>query len=97
MSHQALQFIIGTALTDGEFCQQLLLNPEEAVTDFDLTRAERATVAAIRADRLEDFAYQLHQWITEQEGVLNNHPPRSLNADLPPMPWPAVCLLSLRP
>jgi len=97
VSHQALQFIIGTALTDAEFCQQLLLNPEEAVTDFDLTRSERAAVAAISADCLEGFAHQLHQWIAEQEGVLNNHPPHSLNADLPPMPWPAVCLLSLRP
>lgn len=96
VSYHALQFIVGTALTDSEFRQQLLANPDKAVTDSDLTGAERVAVAVIKADRLEDFACQLDQWIIEQEDVPQSHPPRSLSADLPPTPWPATCLLSVR-
>lgn len=65
MAPRALSEIIGTAVIDGDFRHDLLHNPQRVLPQFDLTAKESDAIASIRAGSLEQFATQLHAWITE--------------------------------
>ncbi len=65
MSYEQVQAVIGTAIIDSEFRRRLLNSPARAVEEFDLTVDERSAIAGIRAQSLEDFARQLHCWLTQ--------------------------------
>ena len=67
MSRETLQAIVGTALVDREFAQQLLHRTPEALRRFNLTEDEYRTVAAIRASSLEQFAGQLDRLLSREE------------------------------
>ena len=67
--HENIQALIGTAIVDTEFRQQLLENPASVIGDFDLTPDEASAIIAVRASTLQGFASQLHAWITSRSAV----------------------------
>ncbi len=67
MTWETLQAIVGRALVDRDFAQQLLSQTPEALLRFDLTDEEYATVSTIQASSLEQFAGQLDRLLPEQE------------------------------
>ncbi|MBI3944262.1 MAG: hypothetical protein HY326_14685 [Chloroflexi bacterium] len=67
MSSETLQAIIGTAVIDSDFCQQLLVDPIRILNRFDLTYAERMVICRAQAQTLEDLAEALDSWLTMEE------------------------------
>ena len=62
MSHRALQRIIGTAVTDPEFCTDLLDGRRQTLlAAFDLSAEERNILLAIEAGSLQEFASRLEE------------------------------------
>jgi hypothetical protein len=69
MAYESLQAVIGTAVIDSTFRQDLLNGSRHRViANFDLTREEVDAVMGIRADSLEQFAGQLDRWIATAQG-----------------------------
>jgi 3,4-dihydroxy-2-butanone 4-phosphate synthase len=69
MKHKALNQLICAALINDSFRQTLLANPAQAVSKgyygqkFSLSMEEQKMVTGIRAQKLEDFASQVYQWL----------------------------------
>jgi hypothetical protein len=62
MSHRALQRIVGTAVTDPEFCVDLLNGKRQAIlAAFDLSAEERSILLEIEASSLQEFASCLEE------------------------------------
>lgn len=61
MSKEILNEIIGLAMIDPVFCEQLLANPQKAAVDqgFQLTPEEQAAFSQIQADTIYDFSGQV--------------------------------------
>ena len=65
MSHTSLQLLIGTALTDADFCKKLLNGQRRSVlANFDLTEEEVRFLYTIQAHNLREFAIRLDEWLT---------------------------------
>lgn len=70
MKHKGLNQLVCAALVNGRFCETLLHDPARAMAGgylghtFSLTSEERDLVLDINAQRLEDFASQVHHWIS---------------------------------
>ncbi len=65
MSATALQALIGTALVDREFCEELLNGKRPTLlAEFDLNDEEREVVLTIETDSIREFAIGLYEWIT---------------------------------
>ncbi len=68
MSERALQALIGHAIVDRKFRHQLMNGGRERLlAEFDLTEDERNVVRSIQAQTFEEFASQLHTWITRSQ------------------------------
>ena len=64
MSSTVLQILIGTALVDRDFCEELLNGKRPAIlAGFDLTDEEREVVLASEADSIQEFAVGLCEWL----------------------------------
>lgn len=69
MKHKGLNQLLSAATINNRFCDTLLHDPAEALTAgyfgqaFSLTPEERDLVIGIHAQRLEDFAEQIHCWM----------------------------------
>jgi hypothetical protein len=69
MSQMTLHTLVGTALTDPEFCHDLLNGRRHALlAEFDLTDEEREVVMLVEADSIQQFAAQLCEWLKAQDG-----------------------------
>ncbi|HEY8477678.1 MAG TPA: Os1348 family NHLP clan protein [Chloroflexota bacterium] len=66
MSWEAIQAVIGQALVDREFRDQLLTAPAEAIRRFDLTPDERRVLGSLRARNLAEYASHVETWLEEQ-------------------------------
>jgi hypothetical protein len=70
MKHKALNQLLCAAVVNDSFRQTLLRDPLQALSggyldqEFALTSEERDLVIGIQAQRLEDFAAQVHQWLS---------------------------------
>ncbi|MEA3438931.1 MAG: hypothetical protein U9R58_01475 [Chloroflexota bacterium] len=70
MEHKGLNQLLCAALVDKRFCADLVQNPAEAMEkgyrnhSFDLSRPEYEMLQQISADNIEDFAFQVHGWIS---------------------------------
>ena len=62
--YEALQHVVGTAIVDARFRQQLLAKSTAALSDFDLTREEREAIGCVHAHTMQGFAQELHGWIS---------------------------------
>jgi hypothetical protein len=65
MSKEAVQAVIGKAVTESEFRELLFANPEEALEGFELTEEEMAALKAIDAETMESFAGDLDERISK--------------------------------
>jgi hypothetical protein len=62
MSETTLHILIGAALTDSEFREQLLNGGRHSLlADLDLTDVEQKTVMSIEAGSVQEFAAQLYE------------------------------------
>ena len=59
MTHHDVDLLIGHAVTDLVFREELLESPGVAILEFPFTDDERNAIASIQAGSLEDFAQQL--------------------------------------
>ena len=64
MSKEAVQAVIGKAVTESEFRELLFANPDEALEGFDLTEDDVAALKAIDAETMESFAGDLDERIS---------------------------------
>lgn len=70
MNHKGLNQLLCAAVVNNRFRETLLRNPAQAIAsgyldhDFSLTPDERDFVVDIKAQRFEDFAGQVHNWLS---------------------------------
>ena len=68
MSQESIQAIVGMAVLDKQFMHDLLNSKRaQIISRFDLTAEEHRVITGIRAETLEQFAYQLDDWLDGQE------------------------------
>lgn len=65
MSKEAVQAVIGKAVTDGKFREELFANPDQALSGYELTEAEIAALKNVDAETLESFAGTLDERISK--------------------------------
>lgn len=68
MSMQAVQAVIGRAVTDAEFRQKLIDNAREACEGYDLTEEEINSLEALDSESLKQFAGTLDTRISKTGG-----------------------------
>lgn len=68
MSAEAVQQIIGRAITDAEFRQQLIDNARTACKDYDLTTEELDALEALDAESMKAFAGTLDSRLSKSAG-----------------------------
>ncbi|MFQ5593443.1 MAG: Os1348 family NHLP clan protein [Anaerolineae bacterium] len=69
MSHRALQNLVGRAIVDRDFRDQLLNgNREQVMADFNLADDEVSAISSIEAHSLEAFASELDDWLEDHDG-----------------------------
>ena len=74
MNHMGLNQLLCAALVNNGFRETLLRNPAQAIAtgyldhSFALTPEERDLVIDIKAQRFEDFAAQVHIWLSGNGG-----------------------------
>ena len=84
MSHKGLNQLLCAAVINQRFRETLLHNPAQAISagylgqSFSLTPEERNMVVDIRVRQLEEFAGQVHAWISGN-GSGNGYRVNSLN------------------
>jgi hypothetical protein len=69
VAYEALQLVVGLALTDTEFRGKLFVNPTLAVAGLPLSEEEVAVLADTRATNLEDLSRKLDGWISRKSRV----------------------------
>ncbi len=80
MKHKSLNQLLCAAVINGRFRETLLRDPAQALASgyyehsFSLTAEERDLVMGIRAQKLEDFAEQVHRWISGNAGRSDSVP-----------------------
>lgn len=65
MSTEAVHQVIGRAVTDAAFRKLLFADPEEALSQYDLTEEERAALAELEEEAVSAFGNQLSERITK--------------------------------
>jgi hypothetical protein len=65
MSKEAVQAVIGKAVTEGEFRELLFANPDEALEGYELTDAELEALKSVDAETMESFAGALDERISK--------------------------------
>lgn len=65
MSQQALQAVIGRAVTDGAFRDALFARPDATLAEYDLTGAETTALRAIDFETLDSFANVLGERVSK--------------------------------
>jgi len=88
MSQMALHALVGTALTDPQFCNDLLNGKRHTVlAKFDLTDEERKVVLVIEAESIQEFATHLCEWLEAQESPIS-HPAMAVAVPYLPLRLP---------
>jgi hypothetical protein len=65
MSKQAMEAIIGRAVTDGAFRNALFARPDVALAGYDLTEGETASLKAIDFETMDSFAGVLDERVSK--------------------------------
>ncbi|NJM05673.1 Franean1_4349 family RiPP [Candidatus Gracilibacteria bacterium] len=68
MSSEALQQVIGRAVVDAGFRQQLIDSARSACAEYDLTEDELNALEALDAESLKSFVGSLDERITKSGG-----------------------------
>ena len=69
MSTEAVQAVIGRAVMDGQFRNNLFADPDAALANYDLTEQEMAVLKAIDAETMESFAGALDDRISKSLAI----------------------------
>ncbi len=76
MSQEAVQTVIGRAVTDAAFRQALFADPAQALAGYDLSADELAALQALDAEQVAAFAGGLDPRISKSMfGIFNPPPP----------------------
>ncbi len=67
MAEDQVALIIGRAVTDSKFREQLFSDPEAALAEYDLSEAEKDALRKIKKEDLEDFGGKLDDRITKSK------------------------------
>lgn len=70
MSQETVTKVITKALLDDEFRSQLFSDPDEALSGYDLTEEERASLSALQEDAFDAFASEIEERISRSTGGL---------------------------
>ncbi|PDW03704.1 Franean1_4349 family RiPP [Candidatus Viridilinea mediisalina] len=68
MSQEVVQQVIGRAITDAEFRQQLITNARAACADYELSEEELTALEALDHEGLKAFAGQLDARLSKSAG-----------------------------
>jgi hypothetical protein len=68
MSQEAVERVLGRAMTDAEFRRQLIDDARAACVDYDLTEEELDALDALDADSMKAFAGTLDARISKTGG-----------------------------
>ena len=68
--HEALQYVVGTAIVDARFREQLLSRSSPSLNGFGLSREEQEAICSVRSQTMEGFARELHHWIRQNASTL---------------------------
>lgn len=74
MTNLAVEEVIGRAATDGEFRKLLFLNPEEALSAFELTVDEAEALKKMDKEKLDVFAMSLDEKIVKTYLPITDYP-----------------------
>jgi hypothetical protein len=70
MHYPRLEILVGTAGLDAALCERLLNgHRSQVITAFNLSKAEKEAVLAIKADSLPGFAMALLNWMEQQDAA----------------------------
>lgn len=64
MTTRVIHQMIGRALTERSFREQLLQQPNLAILEFTLSKAEQTQIASLKAPDLEEFSRLLTERLT---------------------------------
>ena len=67
MARDAVHKLIGRALTDRAFREELLRSPMQATIGYAFSEEERVLIASLRATSLEELSRGLAQFVSEPE------------------------------
>jgi hypothetical protein len=70
MSEEAINEVIRRALVDDEFRSQLFSDPEAALSGYDLTEEERASLSAMQEQAFDAFASEIEERISRSTAGL---------------------------
>jgi hypothetical protein len=65
MSREAVESILGKAVLNSQFREELFANPDEVLADYDLTAEEMTALRAIDFETMESFAGTLDERISK--------------------------------
>ena len=65
MTTHTIHRMIGRALTERSFREQLLLSPQAAIREFPLSETEQTHITSLRAMDLEEFSRLLSERLCE--------------------------------
>ncbi len=68
MSQEAVQQVIGRAITDAEFRQQLIDNARAACAGYDLSESELDALEALDQESMKAFAGKLDARLSKSAG-----------------------------
>jgi hypothetical protein len=69
MSKEAVQAVIGKAVTDSKFREELFANPEQVLAGYELTEGEISALKAIDAETMESLAGSLDERISKSLAI----------------------------
>ena len=69
MSKESVESVIGKAMLDTEFRELLLSDPDQALSVFDLTDAEKVALKSMDAETMDALANTLDARVSKRAGV----------------------------
>ena len=73
MTTNTIHQLIGRALTDPSFREQLLQRPQAAIKEFPLSEMEQSHIISLRAMDLEEFSHLLSQRLSDPRDSNSNN------------------------
>ena len=73
MSTSTVHRLIGRALTDRRFREDLLRRPSQAIKDYPLSQLERSHIKSLREGSLEEFSQKLSERLRYSIEVPNSN------------------------
>ncbi len=66
MSKEAIESVIGKIVLDAEFREAFAASPDQALTGFDLTETEKASLKSMDVETMDALAHTLDERISKR-------------------------------